>query len=503
MKILGFLSQNLYWFLGFLGILVATFKAWTLRWLCDDAFFSFIYARNLAEGNGFVFNVGERVEAITNPLWTLLLFISQYCISSMDLGEISIYLGLLFYILLLISILFLERKVFPNSILPVFTLSISSFYHLSVFATSGLETMAFTFFLFWGVVSSLFSSERKISLSLILLSLSGFFRPEGFLFYFLSFIANRKRLSYTFALGAFLILGLGFGLRFYYFGSLLPNTFYAKSGFFPLEGLLYFLQLFRNYPLLIFPFSLAIVSFKKKEWQTWAILVYIVYVVLIGGDFMIQRFWIPILPILFWNGYIFLKNHLDSLQIESNQTNTWTKFLARNISVCYLVYLSSFAIYFPFQWKSEGEISPMVFEQIKFVEERDLYKAELLNFKDYDLSSLKGLRVAFFGAQAHFIYAMRPDFALESETGLTNVHVAMRPNQRNARAGHRKPLNESELEKFNLDLILDNRFPNSPKPKIVHFWRGQTLTFIVSNVEKVKVAVCNRKDWDCSLLYRK
>ncbi len=498
MKILGFLSQNLYWFLGCLGILVATFKAWTLRWLCDDSFFSFIYARNLAEGNGFVFNVGERVEAITNPLWTLLLFVTKICVPSLNLGEASIFLGLVFFAILLTSILLIERNIFPNSSLPIFTLSISSFYHLSVFATSGLETIAFSTFLFLGVVASSFPGKRSIFISLVILSLSGFLRPEGFLFYFLSFIANRKRLSYTSVLVPFLILGLGFGLRFYYFGSLLPNTFYAKSGIFPSEGLLYFLQLFRNYPLLIFPFSLAIVSFKKQEWQTWAILIFIAYVVLIGGDFMIQRFWIPILPILFWKGFVFLKNYLDSLQIESNQTNTWTKFLARNTSICYLLFLSSFAIYFPFQWKAKED-----FSHIKFVEERDLYKAELLDFQNYDLDSLKDLRVAFFGAQAHFIYAMRPDFALESETGLTSVEVAKRPNQKNARAGHRKPLSEAELRKFNLDLILDNRFPNSSEPRIFHFWRGQTLTFIVSNVEKVEQALCNRKDWDCSLLYRK
>ena len=41
--------------------------------LCDDAFVSFRYARNLLEGHGLVFNVGERVEGYTNFLWTLEL----------------------------------------------------------------------------------------------------------------------------------------------------------------------------------------------------------------------------------------------------------------------------------------------------------------------------------------------------------------------------------------------------------------------------------------------
>ena len=41
--------------------------------LCDDAFISFRYARNLLEGHGLVFNPGEYVEGYSNFLWTLEL----------------------------------------------------------------------------------------------------------------------------------------------------------------------------------------------------------------------------------------------------------------------------------------------------------------------------------------------------------------------------------------------------------------------------------------------
>lgn len=37
--------------------------------LFDDAMISMRYARNLAEGHGLVWNVGERVEGYTKPLW--------------------------------------------------------------------------------------------------------------------------------------------------------------------------------------------------------------------------------------------------------------------------------------------------------------------------------------------------------------------------------------------------------------------------------------------------
>lgn len=46
-------------------------RAW--EFLCDDAFISFRYARNLAEHGALEFNLGERVEGYTNFLWVVVL----------------------------------------------------------------------------------------------------------------------------------------------------------------------------------------------------------------------------------------------------------------------------------------------------------------------------------------------------------------------------------------------------------------------------------------------
>jgi len=58
--------------LGLLAI-YAVWRVIHLAWTCDDAFISYRYAKHLVEGQGLVFNPGERVEGITNPLFTLLL----------------------------------------------------------------------------------------------------------------------------------------------------------------------------------------------------------------------------------------------------------------------------------------------------------------------------------------------------------------------------------------------------------------------------------------------
>jgi hypothetical protein len=52
--------------LALLGLVLAG----RARFVQDDAFISFVYARNLAKGNGLVW-FGERVEGYTNFLWVL------------------------------------------------------------------------------------------------------------------------------------------------------------------------------------------------------------------------------------------------------------------------------------------------------------------------------------------------------------------------------------------------------------------------------------------------
>lgn len=46
-----------------------------LNFTQDDAFISFRYVSNFIQGNGLVFNAGERVEGYTNFLWIIILSI--------------------------------------------------------------------------------------------------------------------------------------------------------------------------------------------------------------------------------------------------------------------------------------------------------------------------------------------------------------------------------------------------------------------------------------------
>ncbi len=52
-------------------VLLMLYSFWFIQG--DDSYIFYSYAKNLVEGNGYVFNVGERVNATTSPLYTLLL----------------------------------------------------------------------------------------------------------------------------------------------------------------------------------------------------------------------------------------------------------------------------------------------------------------------------------------------------------------------------------------------------------------------------------------------
>src|SRR5262249_49368094 len=65
---------------------------WRRRWVSEDAFIDFRVIEHLVAGHGPVFNVGERVEAYTNPLWVALLALVHS--SGLPLPQGAVWLGL-------------------------------------------------------------------------------------------------------------------------------------------------------------------------------------------------------------------------------------------------------------------------------------------------------------------------------------------------------------------------------------------------------------------------
>ena len=59
--------------LTYLGLVTILLYAFLAEWAYDDPFITYRYARSLAQGDGFVYNPGERIQSTTTPLLALLL----------------------------------------------------------------------------------------------------------------------------------------------------------------------------------------------------------------------------------------------------------------------------------------------------------------------------------------------------------------------------------------------------------------------------------------------
>ena len=68
--------------------------AWTYRWVQEDAFINFRIIGNLLAGHGPVYNIGERVEVYSDPLWLYLQAGLHEVLPFISLEWMSVVLGL-------------------------------------------------------------------------------------------------------------------------------------------------------------------------------------------------------------------------------------------------------------------------------------------------------------------------------------------------------------------------------------------------------------------------
>ncbi len=483
-------------------IIIGIYQTWILRWLCDDAFISFVYARNLSDGLGLVFQTGEYVEGFSNFLWTLI--ISFFIFLKFSPLDTSITIGIFFYLLLLFYFYRTERKLRPYSNLPLFLIHFCLFFHGWVFATSGLETMMFTCFLSIGLIRW---SEKETNVGYILL-LAALTRPEGILFLFLYTISDWHKFKSWKKLIPLLVYMFFLIFRYFYYGDLLPNTFYAKAdkpAYF-IQGFYYLLFLLRTYPLygfiLIYAIYLNLFQIFKgpNKLLSIAVLCYIFYVIYIGGDFMGIRFWFPLIPFLSWLVYLKLVEKMDELQISSNLNSKLNQILQRNLFLIQLIFILSLALYLdPFSHSNRGEY---LWHQIG--EERRFYNDSLLRENGYDKEALKEFRIAFFGAQAHFVYHMKPIYALEAESGLTDREFAkaVELNPR-GRVGHERLADINFLLKKKIELVFSDRYPDLNLPFVIYKFRDFDWKIFVLDYNPFKFKnLCKRKNWDCNPLFQ-
>lgn len=300
------------------------------NYLADDAFISFRYAQNLAEGHGVVWNTGEPVEGYTNFLWVLML--APFEKLGWDTPGASQALGFAAAVAVwIIGFAFLRewRADRPDDggttwAMAAYALILPSCGAFTMWAFSGMETALFAAL----VLASTYLVVREDSWdnrgppwSAILLLLVALARFDGLVLFPVAaalkawpVVRKRDRESLTrfcLWLAAFAIpYAAYYGWRSSYYGYPLPNTFYAKvdPDLSPVEqferGIRYLHQFVRDYAgVIVLPAAISLAVRRPLRHGVYVAAVIVVwtgYVVYVGGDFMVQsRFFVPIVPLLY------------------------------------------------------------------------------------------------------------------------------------------------------------------------------------------------------------
>ena len=153
------------WWLFLPAWIPGALLAWRFRFVCDDAFISFRYARNLAAGEGLRYNPGVSppVEGYSNFLWVIICAVFERIGTSITAlpALLSALCGAA-----LLTLLFdrLRRRLGAGD-LPAFaaTLALGLFPPFAVWSTGGLATMPFALLLFLLLRGERSSSQPSIS----------------------------------------------------------------------------------------------------------------------------------------------------------------------------------------------------------------------------------------------------------------------------------------------------------------------------------------------------
>jgi hypothetical protein len=272
--------------------------------LFDDAMISMRYAKNFAEGNGLVWNPGEKpVEGYTNPLW--VIFMSVFHLLPLPAAKISLAVQISGAVFLSLNLYFVYRiavSLSNNPILSLLPVMLTAFYTpLNNWGLQGMEVSVLVLMISAAVWMTL-KNQREGTFSpwiYILLGVGTLVRvdmavPYGLLFCYL-IIADPKhrRKNITWGLGLLLLFLLSQTIfRWLYYGDVLPNTYYLKMSGIPLvtrikRGFYVLFQLIiqMNWVLILLPFSILFYRRDRTVVLLFLILIgQIAYSVYVGGD---------------------------------------------------------------------------------------------------------------------------------------------------------------------------------------------------------------------------
>jgi len=193
----------------------------------DDAFITYRYARNLAEGQGLVYNPGEHHLGTTSPGWAMVLAFMGLIIGVDSIPVIS---GFLSALALVASLILLSRRLDSGRWLLVFGLSLV----LSASCRWFIEVLGFEGFALTAVVivALLATDSKRPGVAGLLWAFAVMLRPDaGLLGAVAGLIEWRRTRKFPWLLAVAFICGLlvAIGAVWLAAGAVVPASFAVKT----------------------------------------------------------------------------------------------------------------------------------------------------------------------------------------------------------------------------------------------------------------------------------
>ena len=312
-------------------VIVGLYAVVSRLWAAEDAYITFRYIDNFLHGYGLVYNIGDRVEGFTHPLWLFIVTIPAALGISIRASALLLSLGLTFASLLFLT--FRGRDTNGKAVaLPLALVLLLTHTGFRDFSVSGLEFPLVCLLMVWlyqsyqqhdllgrpylhGTLLALLYLSRP-ELALLIVSFyavlawriaQSYLRPRG------ESIAAIWKGVWQFSLPIIAIAGGYHLFRWFYYDAFLPNTFYAKAGSDAYwdAGIKYFVHFWHYSPILLIACvgwlvmiavsrkfrAQALGSARRIVMLAQAALLTL-YVIRLGGDFMAFRFLLPVMVIL-------------------------------------------------------------------------------------------------------------------------------------------------------------------------------------------------------------
>jgi arabinofuranosyltransferase len=304
---------------------------WAERWVQDDAYVSFRYARNFVRGNGLVYNVGEPVEGYTNFLWTTLAAVPLAAGADDPLPFMHVVSAVLWWVSYAL-LLGLGVALWADGLwaAPLALLPLTLHWSFNLWFFSGMETPLVTLLTLAAVGEAALDPRRHawapLAMSACAVGLM-MTRPDGAVVFAALVLAmflldgawivraRRWRRCVVAPAVPLLLVWLPYQIwRIRYYGSFFPNTYYAKVAYLTYyargwsylreSGLIYHLAPFAVLAVLGAVLARPGLAGRFLCAALLSSAAAAFYVVRLGGDFMEWRFLTPVSGVFYPAGVV-------------------------------------------------------------------------------------------------------------------------------------------------------------------------------------------------------